>query len=239
MFDTKVSLYPIMILLSLLSNVIVVIMIYKKYNFNKDEIIGALLYENIGIIFGAKLLSYIENYKLYGQFNFLKIGISSYGGVIGAIICLIIFGLQFKKELKQMLYVFMPSIPLMYAIGKIGCFLVGCCYGIKYNGVGSILYKYSIEAPSNTRVFPVQLLETILFLLIFILIIKMIKSNLNNLKILSINFILCGFAKFITDFLRMSHVNKILSLNQVISLFFVILGITIYLKNKRTINLLI
>ncbi len=59
MFHTKVSLYSIMILLSFLSNIVVVVMIYKKFNLSKDEMIGALIYENIGIILGAKILTFL------------------------------------------------------------------------------------------------------------------------------------------------------------------------------------
>ena len=69
MFDTKISLYTLMILLSLFVNVVVVMIIYKKYNFTRDEIIGALVYENVGIIFGAKILTYIINYRVYCYIN--------------------------------------------------------------------------------------------------------------------------------------------------------------------------
>lgn len=206
---------------------------YKKFRFSKDEIIGALVYENIGIIFGAKLLTYIQNYNVYGKFDFLSLGLSSYGAVIGAIVCLIIFGLQFKKNLKDMLFTFMPSIPLMYAIGKIGCFLAGCCHGIEYNGIGSITYKYSVVAPNNVHLFPVQILETIAFTSIFIYMINKVIRNRFEWKTLGISFILCGFTKFVLDYFRISHINTLLSLNQLISVIFIIIGIIIYVKSKR------
>ena len=233
MINTKFSLYPTMILLSLLANIIIVILIYKKNNFTKDEIIGALVYENMGIIFGAKLLTYIQNYKTYGNFIFLSLGLSSYGALIGAILCLIIFGLQFKKPIKDMLFTFMPSIPLMYAIGKIGCFLVGCCYGIEYNGIGSISYKYSQVAPNHIHLFPVQIIETITFTIIFIYMIKKILKNKFNWKTLGISFLLSGIAKFILDYFRMSHANTLISLNQIISIIFIVIGIVMYIKNNE------
>ena len=236
MFNTKLPLYAMMILFSLLANVIVVINICKKYNFSKDEIIGALVYENIGIIFGAKLLTYIQNYKEYTNFDVISLGLSSYGAIIGAIICLIIFGLQFKKSLKNMLFTFMPSIPLMYAIGKIGCFLAGCCYGIEYSGMGSISYKYSTIAPNYTQLFPIQLLETITFILIFIYMIYKIFKKQFQWKTLGISFILCGFAKFVLDYLRASHINIFLSLNQLISLLFILIGFYMIKKYKTDVK---
>lgn len=233
MFNTKIPLYGISILLALICNIIVSIILFRKYSFNKNEIIGVILYECSGIVIGAKLLSYIQNYKYYAEFDFFKVGLSSYGAVFGAIILIILFALQFKKSIKELLYIFMPSIPLMYSIGKLGCFIAGCCYGIEYNGPFSVIYNYSLSAPKNAPLFPIQLVESIFFIIIFIYMIrKHIKNEFDD-KTLGISFILCGLSKFLLDFLRMSHKNIIISLNQYISLFFIIIGIIILIHNKR------
>ena len=236
MFDTKIPVYSLAIFLSLISNLIVVYFLSKKYNYTKNEIIGLLLYENVGIIGGAKIFSYLQNYSQYnGEFNFMKLGLSSYGAVFGVILFLLLFCFQFKKSLKELLYIFMPSLPLMYAIGKIGCFLVGCCHGIEYNGIFKVVYKFSDSVSSGISLFPVQIFETIVFILIFIyMIIKHSKKQF-NIKTLGISFILCGMAKFLLDFLRMSHKNIILSLNQYISIVFIVIGLIIYYKNKKSV----
>lgn len=127
----------------------------------------------------------------------------------------------------------MPSIPLMYAIGKIGCFITGCCYGIEYNGIGNIIYKYSLDAPQNVPLFPIQILETIIFFIIFMYIINKTLKNKFNWNSLGKSFILCGIAKFSLDFLRASHNNKILSLNQYVSILFILIGVYICIKNKN------
>jgi len=233
MFDTKIPLYGIAILLSLSANIIVVVLLYKKFKFTRDQITGALVYENVGIISGAKILTFIQDYRLYGKFDFVSLGLSSYGGVIGAIICLIIFGIQFKKPVKDMLSAFMPSIPLMYAISKIGCFLAGCCHGIEYDGWGSVVYNHSPAAPAHIRLFPVQLAETILFAFIFIFIFDKIIKNKFNWQTLGVNFILCGVGKFILDYLRVSHLDVIISLNQIISIVFMIIGVLSVIRGKK------
>lgn len=234
MFDTKIPIYSLAIFTTLISNLFVVYFLSKKYNYTKNEIIGLLLYENVGIIGGAKILSYLQNYYQYnGEFNFMKLGLSSYGAVFGAIFFILLFCIQFKKSLKELLYIFMPSLPLMYAIGKIGCFFVGCCHGIEYDGIFNIVYKYSNVAPNNISLFPVQIIETMFFFIIFIyMIIKHSKRQFNQ-NILGISFILCGLAKFLLDFLRISHKNVILSLNQYISILFIVIGIIIYHKNRN------
>lgn len=234
MFNTKVPIYSLTIFISLLSNLVILLILSKKYNYTKKEIIRLLLYENVGIIVGAKMLSFFQYYSQYnGEFNFMSIGLSSYGAVIGGILFLLLFCFRYKKSLKELLYIFMTSVPLMYAIGKIGCFLVGCCHGIEYDGIFSVVYKFSSSVSSDISLFPIQIVETTVFLLIFIyMFIKQLKGQF-NLKTLGISFILCGLAKFLLDFLRMSHNGIILSLNQYLSIIFVFIGVVIYLKNKN------
>lgn len=134
MFDITTHFYSIMILLSLIVNIIIAMLISKKYSVSKKEMICLLLYENVGIIGGAKLFTFIQKYEeLDGQFDFISLGLTAYGGIIGALLFLLLFSFQFKKSFKEILYIFMPSIPLMYGISKIGCYFASCCAGIEIN----------------------------------------------------------------------------------------------------------
>ena len=233
MINTKIPIYGIAILISLITNIIIIINLIDKKKYTKDELIGLILYENIGIIFGSKFFTFLTNYNTYnGKFDFIKTGLSSYGAIIGAILFISLFAIQFKKSLKELLNIFIIPIPLMYAIGKVGCFLAGCCIGIPYNGIGHITYHYStITSNNNIELFPIQIIETITFTLIFIHIIKIYSKNK---EIISNTFILCGISKFILDFFRMSHIENIISTNQIISIIFIFIGISISKKVHST-----
>ena len=217
--------YPSMIVLSLIVNVIVVIIISRKFKYTVDELVSMLVMENIGIIGGGILYTYIFS-KYFG--------FSSLGGVIGGLIMLYLYSLLVKKDYKYMLILFMPSIPLMYAIGKIGCFVAGCCYGIPYDGIGHIVYHSSEVALLNTNLFPIQIIETIIFLIIFIYIITRYYKNKFSIKLIMIEIIVCGIAKFLLDFLRYEHTVKVVTSNQIMCLLLVIFS-SIYLirLNKK------
>lgn len=236
MFNVNIPFYSLAIILALISNIIIVICLFRKYDYSLREIICLLLYENVGIIGGAKILSYLLSYnKLKSEFNFINLGLTSYGAIFGSLLFIILFCFQFKKSIKDTLFIFIPSIPLMYSIGKIGCFLAGCCYGIQYNGLFKIIYKYSKEAPNSVYLFPVQLIEAIVFFIIFIYLIIQHKRDRFDSKTLSIAFMVCGIAKYILDFFRMSH-TKLFSFNQIISVLFVIFGIFLYKVVKMKYN---
>lgn len=217
--------YPSMIVLSLIVNVIVVLIISRKFKYTVDELVSMLVIDNIGIIGGGILYTYIFSKDL---------GFSSLGGVIGGLIMLYLYSLLVKKDYKYMLILFMPSIPLMYAIGKIGCFVAGCCYGIPYDGIGHIVYHSSEVALLNTNLFPIQIVETIIFLIIFIYVISRYYKNKFSIKLIMIEIIVCGIAKFLLDFLRYEHTVKLITSNQIMCLLLVIFS-SIYLirLNKK------
>jgi len=214
-----------MIVLSLIVNVIVVLIISRKFKYTVDDLVSMLVMENIGIIGGGILYTYIFSKEL---------GFSSLGGVIGGLIMLYLYSLLVKKDYKYMLILFMPSIPLMYAIGKIGCFVAGCCYGIPYDGIGHIVYHSSEVALLNTNLFPIQIVETIIFLIIFVYIISRYYKNKFSIKLIMIEIIVCGIAKFLLDFLRYEHTVKLITSNQIMCLLLVIFS-SIYLirLNKK------
>ena len=217
--------YPSMIVLSLIVNVIVVLIISRKFKYTVDELVSMLVIDNIGIIGGGILYTYIFSKDL---------GFSSLGGVIGGLIMLYLYSLLVKKDYKYMLILFMPSIPLMYAIGKIGCFVAGCCYGIPYDGIGYIVYHSSEVALLNTNLFPIQIVETIIFLIIFIYVISRYYKNKFSIKLIMTEIIVCGIAKFLLDFLRYEHTVKIVTSNQIMCLLLVIFS-SVYLirLNKK------
>ena len=217
--------YPSMIILSLIVNVIIVLIISRKFKYNVDELVSMLVIDNIGIIGGGILYTYIFSKGF---------GFSSLGGVIGGLIMLYLYSLLVKKDYKYMLILFMPSIPLMYAIGKIGCFVAGCCYGIPYDGIGHIVYHSSEVALLNTNLFPIQIVETIIFLIIFIYVISRYYMNKFSIKLIMIEIIICGISKFLLDFLRYEHTIKLITSNQIMCLLLVIFS-SIYLirLNKK------
>ena len=234
MINTNIPLYGIFIIIAILSGLLIVFKNTKHLNFKNEEIIGLLTYIGLGAIFGAKYFTFFTNpQKFNGIFEFTKVGLSSYGAVIGIIILLFLFSKQYKKSFKNLIYILLPSIPLMYGIGKIGCFLAGCCYGIEYNGALSISYNYSYSAPKGINLFPIQLLESIVFIIIFIYTYnKTRKSKPNNIIIGQI-FIICGILKFLLEYLRMSHIGKLFSINQLISMAFILVGLFLILNQTR------
>lgn len=56
-------------------------------------------------------------------------GFEIYGGVIGAFVCCVLYGLVKRLPIRLYADAAMPSILFGMGVGRIGCFLFGCCWG--------------------------------------------------------------------------------------------------------------
>lgn len=127
---------------------------------------------------------------------------------------LFIWGKVFPEYRAELRKGYIVVLPLTYGISKIGCFLAGCCYGLPYNGPFYVKYHGDMVYVSEMTLFPVQLAETVVFILIFLVgYYWAYVKDLENATILIL--CVCALAKFLLDYLRASHTNQILSMNQI------------------------
>lgn len=164
------------------------------------------------------------------QKNFLNAGFSSMGGAIGLIIGSKIMTMIDKKDGKAIWENYMCALPLLYGVAKLGCFSIGCCAGIPYEGFFSITYDNYLY--HTEPLFSVQLAESFLFIGIFFFV-NYLYQKQRTKKLISIIMILCGLGKFSLDFLRSEHIGKFLSINQMVCLIMIGIGIINYVRKKE------
>lgn len=211
--------YGIILLISIIISLFYIYRMLKKENIkDKNIYLYILLYGLFAITFGKFYTMITSN-----EYNILKAGLSSYGGLIGVILASIIFEFIVPTNKKIIKYTII-SLPLTYGIGKIACFIAGCCYGIPYNGLFNVVYKDGLNIP----LFPIQITETIVFIMIFIICNKL----RNNKNIIYITIFISTIAKFLLDFLRYEHINKLITTNQIFSII-VIIAIIVLLIIKK------
>lgn len=90
----------------------------------------------IGVL-GARLMFVVIGWHDYSHApdfpgNIFKVwegGLSFHGGLFGGIGALVVYCLIKRMSILKVADLFVPSVMVAYAIGRIGCFLNGCCYG--------------------------------------------------------------------------------------------------------------
>lgn len=182
---------------------------------------------------GAKvffLLFSAKSFSLYKHFSFWTGGgFVFYGGLVFGLIYILLISVFFKKLDSRSLVFFLPPLALSHAVGRLGCFLAGCCFG----KVSEL--PWAIQMHGSFR-HPVQLYESLgLFLLSFILY-KNIISNARSIKIINIYFIFYSLLRFLVEFFRGDIVRGQyfnFSTSQIISIIILMLITIINIFNKK------
>jgi phosphatidylglycerol:prolipoprotein diacylglycerol transferase len=138
-----------------------------------DLALGALA----GGAVGARLFYFVPLW-LRGMEGAVGNGSGYYGGFIGGVFAVALVARFKKRPGLQVLDGVVAPLPLGFAVGKIGCFLAGCCYGPRSAaGVsfrsGSLCFETQRKAGESVRqeslpVAPTQLVEMGLGILLFI-----------------------------------------------------------------------
>lgn len=212
--------YGTILILAIFSGIFYIYYNLKNDICNKNYILYYFIMFITFCFIGAKFYTSI----VYLESNLFEASLSSYGALLGVILSSIIFEKIVPLNNKLIKYTIL-SLPLIYGISKLGCFLSGCCYGIPYSGPLYVIYKNNL----NIKLFPIQLLESIIFILIFIICNKF-KTKKN---IAYITLITCNILKFILDFLRYDHLNMIITKNQIVSLVLILLVVLFYKYRKK------
>ena len=76
---------------------------------------------------------------------FRDAGLVYYGDFTGAVLFVLMTAKLVGTPVWAMIDTILPSIPLMHAIGRIGCFSAGCCYGLPC-GFGGLFRRFSLCA---------------------------------------------------------------------------------------------
>ena len=160
--------------------------------------------------------------------------------MIGAILFVFLAGKLHKLDAVGYLRSAVFMIPIMHGFGRIGCFMAGCCYGRPYEGFCAVVFPEESYAVSGVPLFPVQLLEAGLLLLLGISLMYLrLKKKWHYT--LETYILVYGVIRFVLEYLRYDEDRGIfagLSTSQWISVALVLVTVgclicTHYRKTKK------
>lgn len=174
LFGRVVPIYGICFFGGIIIAAAVGLLLSKRRRIGAFDFVCSAVYCMIGALVGSKLLFLIVSCKeiIEMQIPFwavIKGGFVFYGGLIGGFGGLCIYGRQFHILLRPYFSLYAAILPLGHAIGRIGCFFGGCCYGVPYDGVCSVVYTETAgNTPLNVPLLPIQLIESACLLMLFL-----------------------------------------------------------------------
>jgi phosphatidylglycerol---prolipoprotein diacylglyceryl transferase len=210
---------------------------------------------NLGIIavlsaiVGAKLLLIINDWPTYSQnwrdifsLSMLQAGGVFYGGLLAAIAASVWYIRRNHMPVLKTCDAFAPGIALGHAIGRLGCFAAGCCYGKATSLPWGVVFTNPVAreysgTPLGIHIHPTQLYESAVELANFFLLYWLIRHKRFNGQVIGAYMFLYGFARYFIEFVRddpeRGNVFGIMTGTQFISLLLVIAGGLIWFFEGR------
>lgn len=194
---------------------------------------GAVIFGLLFAILFQNLYDFIADVRHYHWTWAMTFYGGLFGGILGFLLVYRLFiSNTFQKDIKKVFTIAPACITLGHAIGRIGCFLEGCCHG-KETSSSFGLYFVALDK----TVIPTQLYEMIfLFLLAGILIFLTFRFDFKFNFV--VYFISYPIFRFIIEFFRGDERGAfigIFSPSQIFSFFLLALAIPSYLFLKKVV----
>jgi phosphatidylglycerol:prolipoprotein diacylglycerol transferase len=220
----------------------------KQQGLNTEAVTNLGIYCALAALAGAKLMMFVVDFRYYydhpGEifsFSTLRAGGVFYGGLIAALA--VAFWYMRKSGLPALKTadVFAPAIALGHGIGRIGCFMAGCCWGIECDRPWAVTFTNPVAnelvgVPLNRPLHPTQLYEAFSEFVIFALLYRLIQRRHAEGTILAAYLVLYGTVRFVVEFYRVHEQGNLwggpLDTSQWISLVLVAAGAWFWMRAR-------
>lgn len=186
-----------------------------KIQLDKDTFWNIIFIAFLSALLGAKLLYLILSWPEMGNtfaerltmaVRDFRYGFVFFGGAITAIVALICYLKKKKLPVFQIADFYIVALPLGHAIGRIGCFLAGCCFGKPTSLPWGVTFTnpHSLVAPQYLGVplHPTQLYEVGLNLILFYILHRYYQKPHKDGAVLALYLVGYALVRFSVEFFR-------------------------------------
>ncbi len=208
-FGQVLPLYGLMTALGYFAAILYCLQNKQRFGGNKDLIMDIGFYLILGALIGGKILFIILNWDTFsasGLIEKLRYGFVFFGGLIGAGIAGVLTAKKYKVSFFKGADFFAPAVALGHSLGRVGCFLAGCCYGKPTTSpIGVIFNSPHTLVPEHlhqTPLYPVQLIEAIAVFILFLILNKLAKKPTQTGTLTAVYVLGYALIRFSTEFMR-------------------------------------
>lgn len=237
--------YGVMVALGFVAAMFYIAHEARRVGENPARAMDLVFYVILAAIVGSRLMDiavndwerFLENPLII--FKIWQGGLIFYGGLIASVAVSVWYVRRHKMSFLVISDIFAPAIALGHSIGRIGCFLVGCCYG---RAAGSDAWYAVIFpndphsfAPAGVPIYPTQLMESAGEFLIFATLAVLQRRKRFDGQVIGTYFILYALLRLFVEYFRSDVgrglvIEPWLSVSQLISILILITGLVFYLK---------
>lgn len=208
----------------------------KVWNLGIYLVLSALVMAKLWLV-----VAYADYYREHPReifsLSILQSGGTFYGGLLGAIVLLLAFVYFQKIPLGPLLDTYALGLPIGHALGRVGCFFAGCCYGKPTSLPWGVTFRSPVAnqivgTPLGIPLHPTQLYEASLEILNFVLLFWLSRRQRFTGQLAATYLVLYGVERGLLEFLRNDPDRTLLfhdafSLMQIVSVFLILGGATV------------
>jgi len=181
----------------------------RKFGVEANLMMDLGLYVLLSSLIGAKLLLLIVDWEHYRHdpLSLIRSGGVFYGGLVGAVVTSIWFFKKHRLPVWAMTDILAPSVALGHAIGRLGCFTAGCCYGKPTGLPWGVVFtdpyaREIVGVPLNVSLHPTQLYEAAVEFTLFGLLLFLASRKKFDGQIFWTYVMSYSAARFVIEFFR-------------------------------------
>ncbi|MDR0646433.1 MAG: prolipoprotein diacylglyceryl transferase [Elusimicrobiota bacterium] len=208
-FGVKIPMYGVMTALGYGASVWYCLKRKNALGLTREQILDIIFYIILGALIGGKIFFiafYPQDFFALSLFDKIRYGFVFLGGFIGAFAVGVYILRKQKVPVLPGADFFVQAVPLGHAIGKIGCFLAGCCYGkVAHSHLAVTFTNPQSLVPEHLHgvgLYPIQLVEAAASLLLFYLLYRISKRKHKDGDIVAGYMLGFGIIRFIAEFFR-------------------------------------
>jgi phosphatidylglycerol:prolipoprotein diacylglycerol transferase len=170
--------YGVLLAVAFLAGLWVVNRQAKKAGLDPGRVTDLAVWVLIAGLVGAKVLLVVVEGRFYFKnpreiLSILQSGGVFYGGLMGGIAVAWFCARRYALPGWQTADVLAPGVILGQAIGRLGCFAAGCCYGKPAQVPWAVTFRdayasHAVGTPMDTPLHPTQIYESLAAFLIFL-----------------------------------------------------------------------
>ncbi len=206
----KIYSYGLMVALAFLLTTFLARRRVESIGLSKEKFDMFSLWLLVSGIIGARLFYVLLDVKYY-MGNPVEIimlnkgGLAFLGGVFAAFIISILFLKRNKLSVWKVADFIVPYVALGHSIGRMGCYLNGCCYGKPWSGRLGVIFP--LDSPAGVsfpyeKIFPIQIFSSLALLMLFLILSLIYKYRRFDGEVVILYLILYSVARFIIEFFR-------------------------------------
>jgi phosphatidylglycerol:prolipoprotein diacylglycerol transferase len=206
--------YGVLVALAFLAGLQAAITLARRAGLDADAVSSTAIYAAIAGIVGAKVFLVLNDFAYYRDHpgQIFSLATLQAGGVFfgGIVVALAVAAWQMRKRGLPALQVadtLAPGAALGHAIGRVGCFLAGCCWGKPASLPWAVTFTDPaahelVGVPLGVALHPTQLYEAAAEAVIFAVLWRRFGREHREGSILGLYLVLyCSF-RFLVEFLR-------------------------------------